>query len=180
MEHESYKDINGHEGYYKISEGGNVRTVDHIVIRSNGRPHHVRERILRPRTCAGGYLNVALLKDGHRSQHRIHRLVANAFIPNPDNKPEVNHEDFDVSNNCVSNLSWCTSSDNRMHTVRHGRHYRTNGSNSGRSKLTEEIVIAIRDQYEPYKITAKMLSQKHGVSISTIERIVSNKSWNHI
>ena len=68
-----------------------------------------------------GYLYVALFRNGKRYYRRVHRLVAEAFIPNPDNLPEVNHKDEDKTNNLASNLEWCTAHDNKVHGSRRAR-----------------------------------------------------------
>lgn len=110
-EGEIWKDIVGYEGYYKVSNKGNVRSVvrkDSIGRKCGGRKrkHFCRE---------GGYPDVSLYKDGLRKQKLVHRLVAEAFIPNPNGLPEVNHLDENKKNNCVENLEWCTSKYNTNH-----------------------------------------------------------------
>lgn len=100
----------GFEGYYEVSDKGNVRSVryDHVgnVIYSN---------LLRPAVTHHGYYNVGLSVQSKRFNYLVHRLVAKAFIPNPNNLPEVNHLDGNKLNNDVSNLSWCSSSENIAH-----------------------------------------------------------------
>lgn len=99
---EQWKDIDGFEGLYKVSNYGSVKRL--------GRT----ERELKPRMCKG-YETVCLCKNGIRSNRRINRLVALAFIPNPENKPEVNHKDGNKRNNAASNLEWSTASENQKH-----------------------------------------------------------------
>ena len=99
---EQWKDIDGFEGLYKVSSHGSVKRL--------GR----NERKLKPRMCKG-YETVCLCKNGIRHNRRLNRLVAIAFIPNPENKPEVNHKDGNKRNNTVSNLEWCTASENQRH-----------------------------------------------------------------
>ena len=104
-ENEIWKDVVGFEGYYQVSNKGNVRSVvrkDSIGRKCGGRKrkHFCRE---------GGYHEINLYKDGLRKQKLIHRLVAEAFISNPNDFPEVNHKDENKKNNCVENLEWCTS-----------------------------------------------------------------------
>ncbi len=104
---EQWKDIAGFDGLYQISNFGSVKRL--------GR----NERTLKPRMCKG-YETVCLCKNGIRHNRRINRLVALAFISNPENKPEVNHKDGNKRNNSVSNLEWCTSSENQIHAMRTG------------------------------------------------------------
>ena len=99
MEKEIWKDINGYEGLYQVSNFGRVKSLNY---RRTG-----REEILTPQMNTNGYLTVQLWKNEKRKSCLVHRLVAMAFIPNPNNLPEVNHKDEDKTNNCVWNLEWC-------------------------------------------------------------------------
>lgn len=103
---EIWKDISGFEGYYQISNLGNLRSIDRFVTRS-GKKMHIKGRIMRPYNN-GGYHQYLLRKDGKSFGAWAHREVAKAFIPNPDNLPCVNHKDENPSNNRVDNLEWCT------------------------------------------------------------------------
>ena len=105
---EIWKDIEGFEGYYQISNMGRVKSLERTVW--NGRGYQkVPEKILEGGDNGYGYLKVELCKEGKVKTCRIHRLVAMAFIPNPNNLPEVNHKDKIRTNNKVENLEWCTS-----------------------------------------------------------------------
>lgn len=110
---EFWKDIEGYEGLYQVSNLGRVKSLP--------KPHKfvhgyylTKEKILSPRVCGTQreYLSVALQRDGERKQIKIHRLVAEAFIPNPNNLTEVNHKDENKGNNKADNLEWCTRSYN--------------------------------------------------------------------
>ena len=106
---EIWKDIAGFEGLYQVSNMGNVKSLERTVCDNRGYYRTVPERIRKPRNTGKGYLAVNLYKDGKAKNYKIHRLVAQAFLPNPYNLPEVNHIDEDKYNNCVENLEWCTS-----------------------------------------------------------------------
>ena len=108
---EKWRTIENHSGYM-VSDKGRVKSIDRVIIRGNGRRMTLKGRILTPSFVGGGYLTVLL--ENHL-QFRVHRLVAIAFIPNPENKPYVNHKDGDKTNNCVDNLEWCTASENTKH-----------------------------------------------------------------
>lgn len=102
---EMWKEIDGYEGRYEVSNYGNVRSLN---FRQTGMVKN-----LKPQPDKKGYLTVGLCKDGGMKWGKIHRLVASAFIPNPDNKPQVNHKDGNKANNCVNNLEWATSATNQ-------------------------------------------------------------------
>ena len=108
MEH--WKSITGYDGLYEVSDLGRVKSLK-----------YGKERILTPRATHGGYLKVALCKDGKVEQSNIHRLVAKAFIPNPNNLETVNHKDEVKTNNTVSNLEWMSQKDNINYGTRNKR-----------------------------------------------------------
>lgn len=111
---EEWKDIEGFEGLYQISNLGRVKSVDRVVIRgTNSKP--VCERVLKPGGGERGSYYVILSKEGKPYTRYIHRLVATAFLPNPKNLPVVNHKDENPLNNIVSNLEWCTKSYNNSY-----------------------------------------------------------------
>ena len=104
---EEWKDIVGYENLYQVSNLGNVRSLDKVIMRKHGESLTVRGRVLKPMIIKG-YCYVRLNDCGNWKTEQIHRLVAQAFIPNPDNLPEVNHKDENKSNNRADNLEWCT------------------------------------------------------------------------
>jgi len=103
---EIWKDVVGYEGMYKVSNLGNVRSLDRIITHKNGRQFSVKGKLLTPKNHTGGYFQVCL---GAKKYRYVHRLVAGAFILNQENLPEVNHKDENKKNNHVDNLEWCTS-----------------------------------------------------------------------
>lgn len=107
---EEWRDIQGYEGLYQVSNYGRVRSLDRVVTQTNNgtlSKHLYRGRILKQNKRPNGYYGVQLSKDGITKPYLIHRIVATEFIPNPDNLPQVNHKDEDKYNNCVDNLEWC-------------------------------------------------------------------------
>ena len=106
---EEWKDIKGYEGYYQVSNLGNIKS----FIYFNGHEYIYRERILKPQN--NRYLTVRLAKNKKVKQYTIHRLVAEYFISNEDKKPYVNHKDGNKYNNRVDNLEWCTAKENTQH-----------------------------------------------------------------
>lgn len=109
----------GFEGHYEVSNLGRVRGLDRIVKHPTGSPKQWRGRVLSPVLYNNGYLYVSLQKDGKRiPAQAVHRLVAQAFIPNPNNKPHVNHLNGIKTDARAVNLAWCTPSENETHSFR--------------------------------------------------------------
>lgn len=110
----TWKDVAGYEGMYLVSDDGQVMSVDRDVLGKNANGEmivHRRGKMIKPHERGKDglmYLAVTLSRDGESKAYSIHRLVAEAFIPNPDNLQEVNHKDENAKNNCVENLEWCT------------------------------------------------------------------------
>lgn len=116
MEKEIWKDINGYEGYYQISNLGRIKAMKRKVSDRQTRNEKVKKCVLH----RSGYMKCLLYKGNKYKSKLIHRLVAEAFIFNPENKPQVNHIDSNRTNNVVDNLEWCSSSENRIHGFVYG------------------------------------------------------------
>ena len=128
---EQWKDIKGYEGYYQVSNLGRVKGLKRKLW--NGKGHHFKEeKLMKPyptkinKRPNYNLYHVKLSKNYIQKGLAVHRLVAIAFIPNPENKPQVNHLDFDTSNNKVSNLEWCTQMENMKHSKANGRRLKKN------------------------------------------------------
>ena len=115
-ENEIWKDVAGFEGLYQVSNMGSVKRIAHDTTTSNNKILHLPEKKLKPGKLNSGYLYVQL-HDLNGKQHlkTIHRLVAQAFVPNPGNLPIVNHKDENKLNNNASNLEWCTHQYNNVY-----------------------------------------------------------------
>lgn len=120
---EIWKDIKDYEGLYQISNLGNVQRIGEYIIQSKGKTkykRYMKNKTLKFNSDKQGYLLVHLCKAGIRKCKKVHRLVADAFIENKDNKPYVNHKDGIKQNNSVNNLEWVTPSENNIHAYRTG------------------------------------------------------------
>lgn len=116
---EMWKDVPGYEGLYQVSNLGRVKSLPRMVHVRNGNAMRP-ERIIRGGTFSNDYKFVCLRKDGVNQNHSIHRLVARAFLLNPENLPEVNHIDGNKQNNRVENLEWCDRKRNLQHAIEIG------------------------------------------------------------
>ena len=111
---EIWKDIKGYEGLYQVSNLGKVKRLRFINKHTNIEKETIKSQKIRK----DGYLEVVLYKDGKGKCIQVHRIVATAFIPNIENKPQVNHIDGNKKNNIVKNLEWVTRSENMRHSAR--------------------------------------------------------------
>lgn len=152
---------------YEVSNLGNIR-------------HVSSNKLRKPAKNNKGYQLVCLYQNNKVKGYLLHRLVALAFIPNIDNKPEVNHLDGNKENNVVTNLEWSTRTDNLRHAIDTGLQDVARGSNAGGAKLTEEIVREIRNLFASGTRTQKQLSEQFGVSRRSVTNIINRTNWKHV
>lgn len=167
---EKWKPIVGF--YNEVSNQGRVRSVTHEA--GNGKTY--QGKILKPIITKSGYVNVCLTtgNDESRITKRVHRLVADAFIENPDDKDEINHKDGNKENNRAENLEWVTRSENEQHAYDNNLVKVLKGSEKPLSKLDEEDVRNIRKEYEDGCLQIE-LAERYGVARQTISSIVNRR-----
>jgi hypothetical protein len=167
-----YKDTD-----YYITENGEVYSKKWSTINPN-----CELRKMKPHIGSNGYYQIGICENAFRKIKSVHRLVAECYLPNPDNLPLVEHKDDIKTNNHVSNLMWSTHSNNNGNAIKNGLKNMPKGEKNSNSKLTEEQIKWIRDNYIQYdkEFGGKSLSIKFGISQSQIHRIINNKLWNHI
>lgn len=166
---EIWKPVVGFEGAYEVSSLGRVRSLDRIVKHWRGGPKKWMGRMLSPSPNRDGYLTLTLTANGDVRNTMVHNLVAEAFVPNSENLPEVDHKNLDRANNSVDNLQWVA----RVQNV-------PRGERMGSAKLTEEDVINIRAVLATKEFTQKELAEEYGVDSSLISRIKNRIYWTHI
>lgn len=164
---EVWKEIRGYEGIYEISNKGVVRRMSYNL--SKG-------------VTYDGYPLVILTRAGKRSTKTIHRLVAEAFIDNPENKPAVNHKDGVKSNNALDNLEWATYSENTLHALRTGLKDKSwqDGEKNCSSKLTVEQVLDIREKCKTMKVAKVHRDFYPEMHYNTIYGIKIRRLWKTI
>ena len=174
---ELWAPVVGWEGFYEVSDLGRVKSLDRVVMRSNGSPQRCRERILKPSTNGDGYLNVGLTKNGAKSTRLVHALVAEAFIgPRPDGLMVLHGERGQLDNR-PENLSYGTYADNNgRDKVRDGT--QLTGERHRSAKLTAEQVVEARRLVAagPWGTQAR-LAREWGVSRVTISLAVRGINW---
>lgn len=135
---------------------------------------NTESKVLKGRPHSHGYVAICVRHDGKSKYRLLHRLVATAFIPNPDNKMEVNHKDGDKKNNNASNLEWATHSENGVHAYKTGLRV----SALGNRKLSDKDVAEIKALLKAEK--KKIIASMYGVGFTAIHNIARGTSWRNI
>jgi hypothetical protein len=171
---EIWKDIEGYERYYQVSNFGRVKSLERIVKHSKGGKKIVKERILNNCICGSGYYTVLLAKEGVNKRIMNHVLVAKSFLKNPNNKRTVNHIDCNKLNNNLSNLEFSTDSENQIHASKNG--LKPKGEKHVNSKIKSKDVLYIRNSSK----TCKELGEMFNISFQTVSKIKLKKTWKHL
>lgn len=161
LPNEEWRDIGGYEGLYQISNYGRVKSFARgtVIVRI-------------PAISGDGYLYISTSKNGVHKNLKIHRLVAQAFVPNPEALPCVNHIDGNKLNNLPANLEWCTVAENNRHAIAAGLNVRAN------RKLTPDAIRYIREN--PERFTYKQLGEMFEVSPNLILGIRKNRFYKDV
>lgn len=143
---EVWRNIEGYEGLYEVSNLGKVRSVDRWILMTDGRKQFKKGKIIAQvkRRKGQNYLSVGLWKNNKLKTCLVHRLVAKAFIPNVANKHFINHKDENQENNCVSNLEWCTALENMNYGTRSIRAEETRRKNILLTVSTEDLLKELK------------------------------------
>ena len=173
-----WKPIENYNSLYEVNEKGEIRSLYHW----NGHKYEKRKKpyILKQSNTTTGYKKVELAKDGKKKSLRVHRLVATAFIPNPMNKPYINHIDGNRINNCVENLEWCTQHENVVHAYETGlnkishitkeelQRYVENGVTFHQIMKKEHISVKrLQNYYKIYGV--RNLSNKYNIDLNQLK-----------
>lgn len=176
---EIWKDIAGYEGLYQVSNLGRVKSFERRwrTGKNNNIKRKHKEMIISKSKQIKSYHVVTLYKNNIQTQKGVHRLVAKAFIPNPENKPQVNHKDGNKLNNHINNLEWVTIKENMRHAAING--LKAKGEKNGNSKLTRKDVIEIKKMLKK-GILQREIAEIYNVDRTAISLIKRNRNWKHV
>lgn len=161
--------INGYEGSYTISVNGIVKSLKRVIQLPNGIMRALHEKIIQSRTNNYGYLSIRLSKDGRTRTHFVHRLLAEAYIPNPNNLPQVNHINGNKLDNSLENLEWVSPSTNSVHAYRTGLN---------KNKGVDHVFSASVVDHENHLIfpTIKSFAQFYDIPYSTARNALNGNT----
>ena len=164
---EIWKDVKGFENSYEISNLGNLRSKDRLVKHYQGGLRKYKSKLKKIRLNGKGYLRCNLKNDGKRYDFTVHRLVAEAFLTNEDNKPFVNHINGIKTDNRVKNLEWCTQEENITHAVK---------KRLIKTKLTDKQAMEIHNS----KLSNRKLSAIYDINHTIVWRIKNEIAYKHL
>ncbi len=175
---EIWKPVVGHEGYYEVSNKGNIRSLDRINMTKRGYFEKRKSRSMKIMITKLGYHRVTFKKNNVDYTVFVHRVVAMAFIPNPDNKPQVNHKDLCKTNNHADNLEWNTALEN----IRHCKNLKANcfGENHYKAVVGIEIVKEMRYVYMSQLYSFKELAFIYKMSLFNARKIITGDGWRNV
>lgn len=176
---EIWKDIKGYKGLYQISNLGRVKSLSRKVRQRYGY-RKIKESIMAASEKENGYLVVRLSNKGQHKMFYIHRLVGIYFVPNPHNKPDINHKKSNKKDNRWFRLEWATKSENLIHSFKSGTHKPMTGRISPAAKLTDRKVMNIKTRYAKGGVSMRKLADEYGVHHAIINGIIQGKRWPHI
>lgn len=165
---EEWRPVIGYEESYEVSSQSRIR-------------NSKTGNLLTPSiTKKMKYPRVSLMKNKKTNTEYLHRIVANAFVPNPSNKDEVNHKDGDKSNCDIKNLEWVTHKENIHHAFATGLNKGSRGEKGSNAKLSEQEVIEIRYFSKENKKNKKDLAKEYETSVANVYSILYGHSWKHL
>jgi hypothetical protein len=174
------------EDYYEVSNLGRFRSKDRTITRHNGVKENKPARILKNNYYTNGYVQLILYVEKQRFNFIAHRVVADHFIPNPNNLPVINHLDLIKWNNRVTNLEWCTKSENGIHAVKNGCFLEVEqlkGEAHPNAKLSDEEALYIKQNFRKrdFKNNNNLYKEfSHRITRSAFDKICFNHSWKHL
>jgi len=171
MQEEIWKDIPDYEGIYQVSNHGRIKSLPKVIGNKSRGAKKIRGEVILKCNSKKHYSKINLGRD---NAFTVHRLVAKAFIPNPENKPWINHINGIKTDNRVENLEWCTGKENSDHAFKSGLNtYQTQNLIPNQRILNKEQVEKIKSEYVPRKVSMYVLAKKYNTSPSIICRAIN-------
>lgn len=167
---EQWRNIEGYEGLYQVSDEGRVKSLHREIVYKDGRKKVIEERILHNILSDLGYYHVMLSKDGSPKRYKVHRLVAKAFIPNPNNLPIINHKDENPKNNLVENLEWCDQNYNVHYGTMIERGRKKQLNREDKSKPLDKIDMTTGEILESFKSASEVERNNPQFKTSSVSR----------
>jgi hypothetical protein len=166
---EEWKAVVGFEGLYEVSNMGRIKSLDKVIVRSNGSPQTWKGRHVAVSYSGNRYLQVHMHHLGKQTTKGLHVIVAEAFVQNTNNKPQVNHKNRIREDCTAANLEWVTPSENICHIL-------AQGCTMGKTKLNLKAARALREDAAA-GLGTDILSKKYGISKGMVNRIKNNHAW---
>jgi hypothetical protein len=174
---EIWKDIEGYEGLYQVSNLGRVISLERKE--KSGKLFRKRnQKILKLESDKRGYQRILLYKNNVTKKYLVHRLVCLSFLKNHENKKQINHINGVKYDNRLENLEWCNQSENQIHAYKKGLQKPIIGEDCVYSKINECIAIKIKYSYKDLYL--KDIAKKYNIALSTICDIRKGRTWKHI
>lgn len=174
-----WRPVVGYENIYEVSNTGLVRSLNHFVEHSDGKHRIQKGRVLKTSISNKGYVQVSLSYRKNKFHTGVHRLVAAAFVGNPENKNQVNHKDGDKSNNLVDNLEWCTNQENVIHAVQHNLNNPNFGEKHHNCRLTNKQIIELKRKLTEGQ-TGASIAREYKMSAAAVSKINKGKTYKNI
>lgn len=172
-----WKDVPGYP-LYEVSSDGTIRTKRRIA-RNRHSSWEIGPHIRKTMIGTTGYKCFTISVSGRTKMMKIHRLVAQAFIPNPDNKPQVNHINGIKTDNRVENLEWCTSGENHRHARKNGLYHPAKGPDTAKAKLIDSDIYTIIGLHEG-GASQRQIAYEMCISRRNVRSILSEQTWKHL
>ena len=174
-----WRDVVGYEEFYQVSNNGRIKRKEHSVIvwnRYKYSPRRYKEKELKLSNDKDGYKLISL----KGKSKRVHRLVAEAFIKNPNNLSQINHKNGDKGDNRVENLEWCDQSKNQQHKYDELGSLGPVGELNGNSKFDKDKVLHIKLLLEHSNLMQKDIAELTGVTPNYVSEIKLGRRWSHV